>query len=146
MKTLLNRIAVREPYFALKDLVLMGPGSITARTPREVIDHGEAQQMNAAEVGRHLAILGSLSCAQLQKSDDKHYYLAVEADLKREDYDAVMVMAEYESGIARAQGCLLDKRNSSAHCTLAFGDDIWTLDVKYKVIPERIFEKIYHNR
>ena len=56
---ILDRIAVCPPYFALENLSLESDNTLAARTPVHQPMHTEAGSIAVAEIGRHLAILGS---------------------------------------------------------------------------------------
>jgi 3-hydroxymyristoyl/3-hydroxydecanoyl-(acyl carrier protein) dehydratase len=76
--TVLERICIRPPYFALAGLRARGSmfeATARAETP---IGH-EAGPMSAAELGRHAAIAGTCCAAMTQTDSRRRYYLAQQA-------------------------------------------------------------------
>jgi len=143
---ILPRICVRPPYFALEDLrASSAPGSeVTARVRVEQPLGRELGPISAAEVGRHMAILGSCAAALAQPSPGRHYYLANVATLRN-----VMTGPETTTaarplrGYARAQ--LVDKRRAEAQTRIvtAEGAPLYQLDVGYHVIAEKLFTRLH---
>ena len=81
IKEIINDIDVTYPYYSLRNLQLKGSdilATIQAEQPME----NEAGTISAAEVGRHLAILGSCALAKDNKPKNKNYFLAYEAQLE----------------------------------------------------------------
>ncbi len=68
VEALWERIAIRPPYFALYDLNLDPSGVLSAQVPVQHRMEQEIGCISAAEVGRHLAVLG-LSSIALQWED-----------------------------------------------------------------------------
>ena len=82
-RCLTERISVTEPYLALEDIRSPECGSVVAIAPFEHPLGRERGPMGAAEMGRHMAILGSLSVASLNEAHGRHYYLANRARFVR---------------------------------------------------------------
>jgi hypothetical protein len=70
------RICVTAPYYALSNLMSPTPGLAHATVPVESPMGRQATLINAAEAGRHLAILGLCAAATINPNTDRHYYLA----------------------------------------------------------------------
>ncbi|WNZ62631.1 hypothetical protein QEG98_02020 [Myxococcus sp. MxC21-1] len=68
------RICVRDPYYALKDVTVMGEGEVVARIPVQQDPDAEAGPIGLGEAGRHLAILGSCASALMSPKDGQHFY------------------------------------------------------------------------
>ncbi|HEX5660505.1 MAG TPA: hypothetical protein VFX59_25095, partial [Polyangiales bacterium] len=135
-------IEVREPYFALTELELDAPGRVSAHILAEQPRGHELGALPAAEAGRHLAIAGSCACASLQSDSGKHFYLANRAHLRRET-DA----SPDTSGLLNVDARALhrERRQARAECALrdGLGRTLYTLDVSYSVLQERVFERLF---
>ena len=75
LPSLLERICVRPPYFALSDISLSGRYLRTSAVA-EAPPFLERAPMTSAELGRHAAIAGSCHAALSQKDDKRRFYLA----------------------------------------------------------------------
>jgi hypothetical protein len=131
---LYSRICVRDPYFALSEVTMVGPGEVLARVPVEQAPGAEASPINAAEVGRHLAILGSCASALINPKEGQHYYLARRAKLERLHDGPRPRLEEPLWGLARAE--FVEKRCTRAHTVLADPDGLplYSLEVDYNVL------------
>jgi len=141
---LFTRIDVLPPYFALKDLEIDTKNSVFATIAKEQSMGNEIGMISGAEVGRHLAILGSCSLAYLNISNEKHYYLAYEATIKmidKKSYSYAINNNQISTLLGTAKGEFISKKLAQAECSILNNDGelLYTLDVKYKVIPEAIF-------
>lgn len=143
----LARIAVTPPYYALRDLTDLGDGLATATVRRAAPAHPEHDLIEAAQVARHLAILGSCAAALARDDDRRHHYLATRATYHRlapselDHIDDPDLLAE-----ARAEW--RDKRSASATATLrtSGGTGLYQLDVDYAVLPPKIFARLHPER
>lgn len=137
---LLKLIAVTQPYFALSNLKKDGD-FLQATIPLEQIDHNEPAGMCTAEVGRHLAILGSLAMAEANPRKEKHYYLASEATLERVTDQPVADT----TFIGRVRLESIDKRVGEISGQLFTQDGllIYQVTVKYSIMHERLFERMF---
>ncbi|WP_444896588.1 hypothetical protein [Microbulbifer sp. SSSA005] len=99
--------------------------------------------MDVAEIGRHLAILGSCFGALANPVRSKHYYLARKADLKT--YDSFVSDMRPDHLLARTKVVFTNKRELVAEAELLdpAGEVAARLNVKYHVMRERSFHKIY---
>jgi hypothetical protein len=136
----LARISVAPPYFDLTDLVEEGEGIVTATVPEAPTEAPEAGAVVAAQVARHLAILGSCAVALSRDDDKRHHYLATRAHYTR--------MANAPSTVegplrAKAIGSWVDKRSARALVTLSTADDqaLNLLDVEYTVLAPKMFTR-----
>ncbi|ETR69153.1 MAG: hypothetical protein OMM_09852 [Candidatus Magnetoglobus multicellularis str. Araruama] len=83
MNKLTKHIKVSPPYYALKNVQLLKNNTayFSAEIPVEYPAGNECGSITAAEIGRHLAILGSCSLSQSNPIKEKHYYIANKATL-----------------------------------------------------------------
>ncbi len=137
----LTRISVARPYFDLADLEEVGDGIVNATVPTEPTVAPEAGAVEAAQVARHLAILGSCAVALTRDDDTRHHYLATRAHYSRMAYAPAAV-----DGPLRAQaiGSWIDRRNARALVTLSDDDGraLNLLDVTYTVLAPRMFARL----
>jgi len=137
------RICVRDPYFALQDVMEGGLGEVTARVPVEVNPDAEASPISAAEVGRHLAILGSCAVSRVNPNDGQHYYLARRARVER----------LHDGPLPRAPGLLWgqakaefkERRVASARTLLssAEGQPLFSMNVDFNVLSAAAFHRLF---
>jgi 3-hydroxymyristoyl/3-hydroxydecanoyl-(acyl carrier protein) dehydratase len=137
------RICVRDPYFALREVTEVGEGEVLARVPVEQEPEAEASPINAAEVGRHLAILGSCAASLVNRKEGQHYYLARRAKLERLHEGPLPRFSEPLWGAARAE--FPDKRVATARTLLASpeGLPLFSLEVEYNVLPAAAFSRLF---
>jgi hypothetical protein len=137
------RICVRDPYFALREVTQVGQGEVLARVPVEQEPGAEASPINAAEVGRHLAILGSCASSLVNSKEGQHYYLARHAKLERLHEGPLPRFSEPLWGAARAE--FTNKRNAKAHTVLASpeGQPLFSLEVEYNVLSAPAFSRLF---
>jgi len=149
---LLQRISVRSPYFALENLTVTDSGSTTARVPLARPSYPETGFMEATQVARHLAILGSCAVASQRDDDKRHHYLATKAHFLR----TANVAAEEAPHIAvdssatplhleaEASGTWIDRRSARALVKLMApdGQASHVLDVHYTVMAPRMFNRL----
>jgi 3-hydroxymyristoyl/3-hydroxydecanoyl-(acyl carrier protein) dehydratase len=137
------RICVRDPYFALSEVRVVGVGELTARVPVEQETGAEASPINAAEVGRHLAILGSCAASRVNPKEGQHYYLARRARLERLHEGPLPRATEPLLGMARAE--LREKRTATAYTRLmdARGQPLFALEVDYNVLSAAAFQRLF---
>lgn len=139
-KDLREKICVRSPYFQLTDLQPHGGAGVRAyvlfESPRGI----ESDPLASAEVGRHLAILGSCALARNNLKPGRHYYLATEAMLvrhSRPDLDA----SEPLMLSARPDG----SEHAEIELATPQGELSSTLRCRYQVLPERVFARLFKN-
>ncbi len=137
----LARISVARPYFDLGDLEEVGDGIVNATIPAAPATAPEAGAIEAAQVARHLAILGSCAVALSRDDDTRHHYLATRAHYTR--------MANAPTAVdgplrAQAIGSWVDRRTARALVTLGTADDqaLNLLDVEYTVLAPRMFARL----
>jgi hypothetical protein len=137
------RICVRDPYFALSEVTEVGEGEVLARVPVEQEPEAEASPINAAEVGRHLAILGSCASSLVNPKDGQHYYLARRARLERLHEGALPRATGLLHATARAE--FREKRTATAHTRLtdARGQPLFSLEVDYNVLSAAAFLRLF---
>ena len=117
------------------------------------ISAGSIWSIHAAEIGRHLAILGSCAAARANQVSSQHYYLAWKADLRQAEHVGQLahrdaqLLAQDLIGCARAE--FSDKRTARAETQLIHqptGKKLYDLSVEYKVLTPRLFERMYSDR
>ncbi len=147
---LLPRISVRAPYFALRNIQELDGGVVSATVPPAPPSNPETGVAEAAQVARHLAILGSLAVAAKRDNDDRLHYLATKAHFLRTasepygEFDAADAAARAGGLRAEAVGQWIDKRNARAFVKLMSDDGqaLNVLDVEYTVMAPRMFERL----
>lgn len=109
------RICVEAPYEALLNLRQEGKEVQAEVTPVVLFDEGE---VSAAELGRHLAILGSMACAVMLGRSERHAYPVHTAEIEMEPGDgpplsrvklsATPLLADLAGGKAAAETMMTD--------------------------------------
>ena len=141
---LFERICVRAPFFALREVRRVGMGAVMAQIPVEQQPDGEASPINLAEAGRHLAVLGSCA-ASLVNKDGQHYYLARRSTMERlHDGPLPRVRGAL---VGSAQAVLKERRNTCANMVLATaeGQPLYSMSVDYNVLPATAFQHLFHD-
>ncbi len=149
----LKQIAVCQPYFAFDQLKQSEDGTMWAPVKPEQPMGAERGVMAAAEIGRHLAILGSCAAARANPRSGQHYYLACKADLRQSE-DALALSGDEariaaDDLVASAKADFADKRNARAETTLfnrGTGQRLYEISVDYKVLTPQLFERMYADR
>jgi len=138
-------IEVSHPYFSLKNLSVVGD-AVQADVPVEHPMGNERGVIAAAEVGRHLAILGSCALAHVNNIKKKHFYLASDAMI-RNLHDGVIENASLPLK-AEARTISLEKRKGSAVATITDtkGIPLYELQTNYHIMKPNLFEKLYQSR
>ena len=139
-------IDVREPYYALQDLMFEQDNSVSAKIPIQQDLYYEPLPISSSETGRHLAVLGSCACALNNPNKAKHYYLAASANATRIDLNFNREEPEYFVGHAR---CIkVDSRSAQAITSLKYldGTVFSEIVINYHVLDSRIFERINQER
>jgi 3-hydroxymyristoyl/3-hydroxydecanoyl-(acyl carrier protein) dehydratase len=144
---LFSRIEVLPPYFALQDVHLADDGTAVARVgSRRQVLGDEVGPVSAAETGRHLAILGSISAAFANPSPKRHFYLAFDAEVRRA---RPRVEPGYAGGlVARGRAHFVDPSTAVAVTELQTEDGrtIYTVVVFYMVVAEPDFRGLFADR
>ena len=133
-------ICVEKPYNILENLQEFGNG-LKATITNEYLYKQEGGPISCGEVGRHLAILGSLALAKAYNFNSKHYYLAIDANINRLNNDVYTS----ENFTFYAESKELGKRKGiiSGYVKDENGETIYEGEVEYQVIPEVVFNKIF---
>ncbi|MGB0908974.1 MAG: hypothetical protein ACPGYT_01315 [Nitrospirales bacterium] len=141
-----SRIAIRPPYFALDDLGLESDGTVSARIPVQQPIGQEHGQIAAAEVGRHLAILGVCAIALQQEDSNRRYYLAQKAHLAKHTQGLPCLNHGVLLGSAKPE--YIDRRTAKANTQLllAGNEVLYDLTVEYALVPERLFARLFGNQ
>lgn len=140
---IMQRIAVRPPYFALQDMIFDSQvlrAKITAEQP--LID-GELGTIGTGEIARHLAIAGSCACSYLEKESELIYYLATQADFH--NFDTIPQQKDKDF-LIEAQGKRLNKREAETISLLKSfdGKTVYSsLKTRFLLLPYKSFSKLY---
>jgi hypothetical protein len=137
------RICVRDPYFALKDVTVMGEGEVVARVPVQQDPDAEAGPISIAESGRHLAILGSCASALMAPKDGQHFYLACAARGQWLRPEPMARATDLLWGLAKAR--FTGKRTATAQTLLSLedGTPLFRLEVDYNVLSAAAFTRLF---
>ncbi|MEV4745797.1 hypothetical protein AB0K21_05420 [Streptosporangium sp. NPDC049248] len=140
---LYSRICVRDPYFALKDVTVIGQGEVAAGVPVQQDPDMEAGCIGIAEAGRHLAILGSCAAAVVAPREGQHFYLATGARGQWLNPEPQARASELLRGSAQAEHT--GERTAKAHTLLSSpdGTPLMRLDVDYDVLPAATFTRLF---
>ena len=134
--SVLPRICVSPPYYALEDLI--HDGNLQARVSASQPQTQEVGPMRASEISRHAAIAGLVCTAMNQESSERHYYLATNAHYRGFKNDA-----PYGSDVWLEADASHSKRNAKASIELRAGTPLAKLDVTYSVLKARLFDKLF---
>ncbi len=136
----LGRISVGPPYFDLREMEELGEGIVSATIASAPVPHPEVGAIEAAQVARHLAILGSCAAALARDDDDRHHYLATRAH-----YTRLSNAPTAAHGPLRAEAIASwsDRRSARALVKLSTtdGQGLNLLDVEYTVLTPKIFRR-----
>jgi 3-hydroxymyristoyl/3-hydroxydecanoyl-(acyl carrier protein) dehydratase len=137
------RICVRDPYFALQDVTVVGRGEVVARVPVQLDPGAEASPIAIAEAGRHLAILGSCAASQVAPKDGQHYYLACAARGEWLHQGPLPHGTKMLWGAAQAR--FTGKRSVTARTVLSTTEGLpfFSLDVDYNVLTSAAFVRLF---
>lgn len=138
--SILENISVTKPYFALSNLNCSGE-YIYAEFTTELTEITEEGPISAAEVGRHMAILGSVVLAKENPKKERHHYLATDALIKRCSSKsstnhpltcrAKMVSINRKKGVV--EGEIFDHD----------GTVLYKIEVCYMILGHMIFERMF---
>ncbi len=137
------RICVRDPYFALKDVTVMGEGEVVARIPVQQDPDAEAGPIGLGEAGRHMAILGSCASALMAPKDGQHFYLACGARGQWLRPEPMARATEMLWGLAKAE--FTGRRSATARTLLSLpdGTPFFRLEVDYNVLSAAAFTRLF---
>lgn len=107
----------------------------------------EAGTISAAEVGRHLAILGSCALAKDNKSKKKNYYLAHEAQLEVSKSNNGIINTD-KVFLGFAKTLQMTDRSGIAYAELTTKEGILThtLTIEYYIIREYLFQRLHRSK
>jgi len=137
---LYDLICVDRPYFALQNLEVISAGAVSATVEFES-DNEYEQGLSTAEIGRHLAILGSCALASLNDSQKKNFYLTTLATGVRFHYS----VSKGNTYFITARGKKSSKRAGQAQMELRAtnGQLLAEMTTEYSVVPSGTFERLY---
>lgn len=141
VEVIIGSIGVTAPYYALENLTIT-EDEISAEFAAEQPMDNEAGGIAAAEVGRHLAVLGACALARSNPVKKKHYYIALSAVLCNECQETVVPAVKY-TGVAKTLN--IDKRNGTVSAKLMAPDKtlLYTLTTRYYIMSEPLFQKLF---
>lgn len=141
-EALLQRICVRPPYFALRQ-VRAQPGALVATVRAELPPGPEIGPIQGAELSRHAAIAGLCVAALAQPDDQRRYYLAQHAR-----YEGRPSAAPYGAEVVLQADLLhLDKRAATAYIEArAGGQPLAAVEVHYTVLTDSAFSRLFRTR
>jgi hypothetical protein len=139
----LDRIAVGPPYFGLLDLEERDDGTVVATVPPIPPGAPERGAVQARQVARHLAILGSCAAALGRDDDVRHHYLATGAHYMRLASSPDHLPDEPLRGEAVAHW--VDRRSARAYVKLLGpdGQGLNVLDARYSVLSPKMFTRLH---
>lgn len=140
--SLLKRVGVRPPYFALTDIEIAGL-EVRATAAAESPAFLELGPMPAAELGRHAAIVGLAATAAQQSDENRRYYLARRAECRY-----VPNAAPYGTSV-RFNGRVVNRDKRSARAVIdatSNGAPLASFEVDYTVLTESAFERLFRTR
>ncbi|CAB3763160.1 hypothetical protein [Paraburkholderia humisilvae] len=136
-----KRIAVHRPYFAFSELKARSRDkAIYGMFSAEQVTGSELGPVSSAELGRHLAILGSCAAA-LDGPDDMTYYLASKGRLKL--LPNTHEGQEDQRGIAVAAVTSRNRRTMTAEVLGHYGSLAAHLWCEYQILSHEVFSRIF---
>lgn len=134
-------VMVAPPYNCLYNYEMLKDGGMKARVKNEFIHADEGGPISAAEVGRHVAILGSIALAKAMENSEPMYYLAVKAGLNRSNAKI------YKSNFLEIKVKIIDFNNRKGSIAGIVRDDhaqlVYVVDVEYQILAIPLFEKLF---
>ncbi|MFA9391248.1 MAG: hypothetical protein ACERKD_15675 [Prolixibacteraceae bacterium] len=137
---ILANISVTKPYFALKDLRSIDE-YFCADFTTELMNIDEVGKISSAEVGRHMAILGSLVLSKENPKKEKHHYLATDAVITR----CTTKTSNNNTFRCRAKLVSMNRKKGviSGEVFEQDGTLLYTIEVIYMVLGQAIFERMF---
>jgi hypothetical protein len=140
---LFKNIDVLPPYFSLTNLFIDSDRVLSCGLNAELQLENEAGLIAAADVGRHLAILGSCVLSLQQSIKMKRYYLAHKAQLILLDQDYFRKSLAYPLKGEASVVELTEKEGKAATSLYVGNHKIYTLEVSYFILPEPFFKQAF---
>ena len=140
--SILDRISVTATYFALKNL-RVDQDDVYGSFTTELINIAELGPISGAEVGRHMAILGSVVLSRQNPRKERHFYLATDALIKRCSFKP----SDNYQLMARARMVELNRKKGvvSGEIVDMDGSVLFEVEVTYMVLVQSIFERMFAN-
>lgn len=132
---------VEKPYNILENVAFSPNETVMAEVENEYSLELEAGSMGCSEFGRHIAILGSMAVAKSFGHKEKHYYLAIHADLKRKSYST-----NYSKFFhLKAKTLIAKKRTARIYGEVRDDENelLFAGTVEYQAISQPVFSKLY---
>lgn len=140
IREICERIAVQAPYFAFSELRGVPDQIVEGTFSSEQSLGFENGPVASAEIGRHLAILGSCAAVAWQPAP-QIYYLATKAR-----YSKLSEVAPRESGAqfqASAEVLSQDRRSLVAQAVVSAEKPFAHLYCEYQALPESVFLRLF---
>ena len=141
-ETVLQRICVRPPYYALKNESYHDQ-VFRAEASADLLQGRALGPMRPGDISRHGAIAGSCALALAQSDDNPRYYLATKAS-----YCGMPVEAPYGTPVQfEAKIQQFDKRRATATVHASVGRHLLaTLNTTYSILKPALFERLNAHR
>ncbi|MEM7098392.1 MAG: hypothetical protein AAF541_09065 [Pseudomonadota bacterium] len=144
--TLNQQLEVTQPYLALDQVHVTTDGQVAGSLQPEQPMYQEAGGIAASEVGRHLAILGSIALAQRNPKPGRHFYLATSAELVNLQPISDLSRMTLQ---ATATACEFNGKTACSVCEIRTPElgVLYLLNTTYQVLSERLFCRMFaHHR
>ncbi|MBK7859315.1 MAG: hypothetical protein IPJ65_11975 [Archangiaceae bacterium] len=137
-----TRISARDPYYALRTLAAFRDGVVEAEIPVEMKGGREVGPITAAEVVRHLGVLGACALAESNPDRTMHYYVLRSATLERSGAQSTATRLE-----ARASGQLVSSDAGRARGTVMSrgGSPLFQVEMQFSVLTAARFHKLFES-
>lgn len=141
-------IFVEFPYNCLRDIERVSDNSIKCSVYNQYQPDYEVGPMTFGEVGRHLAILGSIQLALEYNFEEKCFYLAVGAKIKRNENCDII---EYEDYLNKKFNLFVKTINRDNKTAKVFGavvyknQEVFTAEIEYSLVKKKVFDRLFSN-
>ena len=149
-RSILKKICVSPPYFALTDFKSCNNNQLQAKFAIENLAYTESFIISSGEAGRHLAILGACALSLQNPGDDQFFYLATHAVGNNEEVNPGLFKKPTDrktTFTVKAIVLSLDvcKKIGMADTWLYTEDGtlVSRLRVTYQVLSCRLFQKLF---
>lgn len=137
---ILDQISVTAPYFALRNLKCIDE-FVHADFETELINIDEEGPISGAEVGRHMAILGSVVLAKENPKKERHHYLATDALITCHATKSPTSFSHH----ARAKMLNMNRKRGQVYGEILNNDGslLYSVEVSYMILGHSIFERMF---
>ena len=134
-------ITAKIPYVGLRNFRQLNHNTLQAAFRIDQPLGFETGPMCSAEVGRHLALLGACTAAQINQHEQPHHYLARKAVFER-----LTKVSGPSTFLYATATAFVDSKNSAhavAYVHDRTGNALFRVDVQFDVISEKVFSKFW---